>query len=253
MSKISQRLAATFVGAAVSLTFITNLQTAKAITLESATLGSLDPSPEMGNIAIASFQFIGWRFQVSETLQVTDIGGRFDYGVEDAPIFGAIAPLDSPQGFPIGLPSELGLVSLASTLFSPINNDNNPKGVVFLTPLSVTLSPGYYGLIFGSNLLGSPRSGSSALTISRDQKDLPGTSYFSGDDTSPDGITVPGTLFPWRVAGNTRDLYFVIKANPVVSTSIPEANSTLPLLALGLLGTTSIIRKYKQRKKDYAG
>jgi hypothetical protein len=251
MAKISQRLTATFVGATVSLTFITNFQAAKAITLESATLGFLEPSREKANIALADFQFVGWRFQISETLQVTDIGGRFGGGVKELPIFGTIVPLSNPKAFPEGLPTELESVSLASTVFSPINKDNNPNGVVFLTPLSVTLTPGDYSLIFGGGLFGSPRGGGSSLIISDDQKNLPGTSYFFTNDFSPDGILVPNMLFPWRELTETpRDLYFVIKGNSVISTSIPETNSTLPLLALGFLGATSILKKYKQRQID---
>jgi hypothetical protein len=51
-----------------------------------------------------------------------------------------------------------------------------------LTPLSVTLEPGYYALIFGSGQLCA--SGLAFMALSPDQIDLPGSSYFSSNGSN---------------------------------------------------------------------
>jgi len=110
-------------------------------------------------------QFLGSRFSVDEEVEVDMIGGHI-YGAplsptagfctELAPIFGVIVKLSSPGAVPSGSPFTPGEV-VASTLFTP------PCGSVltgdFLVPLSATLQPGDYALIFGSNEFGATGNG----------------------------------------------------------------------------------------------
>ena len=209
---------------------ITNSPTASSVTLESATLGSLSAS---SGYTIADYQFVGWRFQINETLQVRDIGGHF-LGLADREIFGAIAPLSDPTALPQGIPEDLEELSLAATTFSvPNSNDPPPSTVVFLTPLSVTLTPGYYALIFGSGLFGA--SGSDAMALPGDQQDFPNSSYFFA--TSGVGLATT-----W-INGGLSDVYFVVEGEPISSTPVPESSSTFSLLAFGVLGTASILRR----------
>ncbi len=231
MTSFHQKIATVTAGSALSLAaVITNSPTASSVTLESATLGSLSGLP---GYTVALYQFLGWRFQINETLQVTDIGGHFA-GFNEK-IFGAIAPLNAPTAFPQGIPGDLEEVSLAATTFSVANNnDPNTSSVVFLTPLSVTLTPGYYALIFGSGLFGA--SGADAMPFPENQQNFPGSSYFFA---STGEMALPTT---WG-EGQVSNLYFVVKGEPVSSTPVPESSSAFCLLALGILGTASILRR----------
>jgi hypothetical protein len=232
MMNISHKLAVCIATTTLSLaTVIANPQVAKSITLESATLGSLSGLP---GVLINELQFLGWRFQVNNTLQVTDIGGHFT-GEGAGELFGTIVPLPNPNAFPQVLPRELEKISLAATTFSiPSSGDTNEKSVVFLTPLSVTLNPGNYALIFGSGLFGAEFA-TETMPFPDDQKAFPSTSYFFADDASI-----------WKELTDT-DLYFVVKGELGSSTSIPENSSTFYLLVIGALGTNLILKKHSKR------
>lgn len=233
MISFPKKLITVTAGATLSLAaIITNSPTASSVTLESATLGSLSGLP---GYSIDDYQFLGWRFQINETLQVRNIGGHFA-GYADREIFGAIAPLSDLTALPQGIPEDLEELSLAATTFSVPSNDNDPNtsSVVLLTPLSVTLTPGYYALIFGSGLFGA--SGSDAMPFPESQQDFPNSSYFFA---STSGV---GLATTWR-NGGISDVYFVVEGESISSTQVPEPSSTFGLFALGVLGTASILRR----------
>ncbi|QFS51103.1 hypothetical protein [Nostoc sphaeroides] len=215
-------------------------QPVTGLTLESSKLGSLSGLP---GISIVPDQFLGWRFQVDNAIQVEDIGGHFTGGFTSN-IFGTIVSLSSPNAFPQENPLSLEKISLASTTFSVINNnDINDTSVVFLTPLSITLKPGNYALIFGTGLFGAV--GTDAMPVPRNQTILPNTSFFFG------GVADSNSLFSWKelpspqVRGDDGDPYFLIKGNIV--SSIPEPSSIDSLLILGFLGVSSALLHCKQK------
>ena len=92
-------------------------------------------------------QFVGARFYVDRQLNVTKIGGHITQTGWN--FFGAIVALNSSSDLPDGYPFSVGDV-VASTVFNPGYPSSD-----YRTPLSVTLSPGYYGLVFGTEALGS--------------------------------------------------------------------------------------------------
>jgi hypothetical protein len=117
-----------------------------------ADAGIIYESATMGNSEIYTAfllfhdQFLGTRFHITEKVQVTSIGGHLQ---GPGPLFGAIISLSSATDLPKGSPLNSSEI-LASTVFNvPIPDCD------FRTPLSVLLEPGYYGLIFGSDLFGA--------------------------------------------------------------------------------------------------
>jgi len=113
---------------------------------ETAPLG---PTGQTVGYYVDSTQYMGARFYFQRGIEVTLIGGHITQWNLGANFFGAIVPLSGPFDLPAGNPFTAGEV-VASTVFNP-----GYPSTDFRAPLSVTLSPGYYALIFGTNALGS--------------------------------------------------------------------------------------------------
>ena len=168
---------------------------------ESATMGE----PSGNGPTLSSTQFLGSRFSVSEPVVVTAIGGH----IKGTDLFGAIISLSGPSAVPQGIPAseEFPLGSpeivfaneeiIAFTTFAP---DGVFIGSDFRVPLSVTLPPGDYLLVFGSGLFGATGQGA----MPKNNTDLLGASqtfWFSGHAIF--GIGIRGWLSNVSVA-NTR-------------------------------------------------
>lgn len=132
---------------------------------ESATLG---PTEQNGGLNIG-IQCVGWRFHVESPVQVEGIGGHLLVlplpPFNGRPIYGALVPLSGPWGFPSGNPSMMEVI--ASVTFTPPFPSQD-----VLVPLSATLTPGDYGLVFGSYRFGA--TGEGAMPF--DNIDIPGQS-----------------------------------------------------------------------------
>jgi len=141
---------------------------AKADTIihESATLG---PTGQTSGWGLRWEQFIGSRFYVNQQVEVTAIGGHLTEWTAGN-LFGAIIALTGPDDLPDGSPFYSPEV-VASTVFDPGYPSSD-----FRTPLAVTLQPGYYALVFGTDELGAS-NGEGAMPYGG-QVDLPGASYF---------------------------------------------------------------------------
>jgi len=159
--------------------------TATAATLESAQMGI--PGKTSG-VSIASGQSAtGWRFEVSVPFQVESIGGHL-YSSDQQPIYGAIIALDSITSLPQGLPFNPNEVVASTTFIPPSPSDE------ILVPLSATLAPGAYVLLFGTNALGA--TGIAAVpNFPAEQPDIPPTTI---DSYITFGIPRPGAPLEWR-------------------------------------------------------
>ena len=124
------------------------------IIYKSATIGTTPTTGTPG--LLVDYQFIGVKFQVLSNVVTNAIGGNFQAvpGVGNETIFGAIVALSGPTGFPdsidLSTPDVLG-----ETLLSP---PTQTSGEV-TAPLSLALPPGWYAVIFGSNLFGATGDG----------------------------------------------------------------------------------------------
>jgi hypothetical protein len=179
---------------------------------ESATLGGPIIDGQAGGTELSQ-QLLGVRFQLGSTVQVQSVGG--DILGFSGTLFAAIVPLSSLSAFPTGASGSLD--ALAATAFTPPF-----PGEDINIPLSVTLTPGVYALIFGSDQFGA--SGSGAMP--RDNVDIPGNASFidyAAFSSTPGWFDSPDKGYRFVVKGTT------------ISANVPETGSSLCLLALGLL------------------
>ena len=124
-----------------------------AILFESGTLGPTGLA--QGTVAATNVTqnvFTGVRFQLSQPVVTTQVGGHF-VDQANGSFFGAIVELDDQDDFPdsddLSTPDVLGV----TTLTFPVPSDE-----VFGN-LTVSLEPGWYGLVFGSGLFGTSGDG----------------------------------------------------------------------------------------------
>jgi len=184
---------------------------------ESATMGAAGQPSGWG---IDSVWFMGSRFYIAQQVQVTAIGGHI-LEWTSGNLFGAIVYLDSASDLPNGYPFAGEVV--ASTVFDPGMPSSD-----FRTPLSVTLTPGYYALIFGSGRFGST-GGEGALPYVG-QSNLPGASFILWDGSywwnsasERARFVVEGIVNYCDASGS--DLYHYIKGVQVGSiNNIPTDN-----------------------------
>jgi len=183
-----------------------------------------------GDYTLSSNNLIGAAFQLTATTVITGIGAQFG-AFNDGTIFAAIVPLASLTAFPRASPgqpsgsNDLSGISLANVVFSV------PSGTTALdliVPLTVTLAPGTYAVVFGSGQFGA--DGDAGLGDSNNPLGSPNLfqSIFA-----PDWATL-----------NDPGVRIVVEG--VTATPLP---ATLPLFATGLstLGLLGWRRKRKCR------
>ncbi len=111
--------------------------------LETATLGP-DPTPAIG---IGGLQWVAAKFTVSKSVQVDHIGVNLA-GAQR--IFGAIIPVFGPDALPTFPPDQIESFALAIATFTA------PAAAADVSvPLSVSLPPGDYGIVFGVGPFGA--------------------------------------------------------------------------------------------------
>jgi len=171
---------------------------------ESATIG---PGAG-GGAGIFNTQFIGSRFSITETVEVTSIGGHMGGG---GTLFGAIVELPGGAGLPAGSPFTGGEV-LASTVFTFVFPNQDVS-----VPLSVILPPGDYALVFGTGLFGASGSGGNG----------------GAGVNTPEGV---GSFFLWNNVNWQNggiDGRFTVNGN--VLEDVPVGGTILPIDTTALL------------------
>ena len=198
--------------AAVVLTLFCGQATAKII-YESATLGTTGHN---SGTLVASVQYLASRFSISVPVTVDSIGGHLRGSTSGGEIFGAIVQLADPTALPAGSPFTSSEV-MASTVFTATYNSSEQ-----FTPLSVSLAPGDYALVFGSGQFGAAGEAVMPSWGNTGAVDIGSPTYFFWDNTGP----------AWRDQGFAGRVRFVVTGTEDV---VPEP-ATVSLLALGGLG-----------------
>jgi hypothetical protein len=188
------------------------VQADAGIILESATLG---PTGQNGGISVGNEQYLAARFQVGTAVTVDHIGGHL---AEFHPggLFGAIVQLSGPAALPSFLPSAIASNALASTVFTAPSSSAD-----ILVPLSVTLAPGDYALVFGSGAFGASGDG----VMAEGNTDTAQASYIAADLNNN----------TWNDAGSHQTTRFVVTGQSIVpgpAAIIPAGTATMTGLGL---------------------
>ncbi|MCH7812884.1 MAG: hypothetical protein IID40_02570 [Planctomycetes bacterium] len=142
---------------------------ADIIVHESATMGTPGVG---GGWMLSENYFLGSRFHVQVTVEVTKIGAHMLHWQSPShpgELFGAIVVLSGPDALPTGSPFTPDEV-VAKTTFHAAHPSTD-----FRTPLSVVLEPGDYALILGSGFFGATGLGAMAIN----NPELPDASFIA--------------------------------------------------------------------------
>ncbi len=189
-----------------------------AVIYESASLG---PIGQAGGPAVRATQFLGSRFEITQTTNVTAIGGHLrETGLGNQELFGAIVMLAGPGAMPGGAPFNPGEV-MTSITFNPNPATTNASDDI-MVPVSVQLEPGSYAVVFGSGLFGA--TGDGGMPFNGQTVTAAGSgSYFFWD----------GNFSTWLNGGGFGPLRFVVEG----TTAIDTDNDGLTDAAELVLGT----------------
>jgi hypothetical protein len=148
--KLHQRFKINLIGLILTFSVLTIFPVSvMAYRFESATLGETGLT-DIG-YTVGAFQFVGVRFQINKPIIATSIGGhffKFKYS-DSGDIFAAVVKLDSFSDFPDSDDLTTSDVLAYTIIQTPEYSD------LISGPISLTLEPGVYGLIFGAGLFGT--------------------------------------------------------------------------------------------------
>jgi hypothetical protein len=113
---------------------------AATLTLESATMG---PAGQGAGLPLSSTNFVGWRFNLTTPLAVTQVGGHV--GGVTGTLFAAIIPLTAIDALPTGAPFDATATYPHTTFIAPQSTAD------VRTPLAAVLQPGAYALVIGGS------------------------------------------------------------------------------------------------------
>ncbi|HEX6963360.1 MAG TPA: hypothetical protein VF175_15945 [Lacipirellula sp.] len=184
-----------------------------AVIYESAALGPTGVSQgSVPGTNINPFVFTGVRFELLQPAITSQVGGHFT-SPANGTFFGALVRLDSAEDFPNSASLSTADVLGAAVLDFPL-----PSAEVY-GELSLSLSPGWYALVFGSGLFTSSGYGSAPRN--------------NMDFGEPDYIAFqPG--IGWFDLTDLSDVLDFVDHRFVVLGSIVPEPSTAAILVLGM-------------------
>ena len=225
---------------------------AEPVVLEAAEMGT---PGRIGGNSVSTAQWIGWRFQTDELLAVRRIGAHLlSYTDVPGELFAALVRLDSITAVPHGAPFTEDEVVATTLIHGPF-----PSAEAFV-PMSATLEPGAYTLVFGTGLFGA--TGEGALHNGPDQPDIPPTNLSSFIYWSRPGAGLP---MEWRlnlashmrvvIEAESIDLVGDYNANGSVDTADyavwREHEGTTDVLANDLIGGQIGAEHYAQWRAHF--
>ena len=203
------------------------------ITLESVPQDAVDQT-RAGGYVVAASQFMGWRFEVDQPFDVTGVGGNFTGSGGSGELFAVLISLSGPNAVPLGSPF-LSQEVIAATTFRV-----SATRADVLVPLSVTLMPGVYGLVFGSGAFGADGGQSAMSYLTGNPLMDPG--YFFWDTNPRSGPPIG----PYWVGSSTPTRFVVVGGGEPVS-AVPDSSlglaEVLPLIVMFAWGLNIRLRR----------
>ena len=208
---------------------------ADSILYESATNGG--GTNDGGGVLILSTQFLASEFTLSSAATITNIIGQVQwFGNPQTPnnFFMTLLQLSGP-----GIPNNLvgdpfgGTTQLYTTTFSAAPGTTSQE-VSF--PVSISVLPGTYAVVFGSGLFGSPVTAEGYMPDGPSAGNVvqPGASLFTWFANTPPLVFANAR---WFDTGNQGERF-------VVEGTVPEPSSIL-LVGFGLITLVAFCRKGK--------
>jgi hypothetical protein len=169
--------------------------------LESATAG---PAGQLLGMTVWGQQFLGWRFGLGMASRVTHVGGHLAADFAGTGLFAAVIKLSSPTALPAFAPHMI--TSSADTLAHILFLPPSPSSQLLL-PLSapLVLQPGTYGLVFGGADTAivqnpyTPFGCTGTGVMPKNNSDLPGSTYFFGDQVRWNALAPPNNNLRFAV------------------------------------------------------
>jgi hypothetical protein len=189
---------------------------------ESATGG---PGDEPGGFTVNAQQFLGARFTLNAATDISYVGGLFRANYDDTKVFAAIVALNGASAMPGVTPLDANSV-LASAVFtvSPLDQD-------VYVPLTLTLGPGTYGLVFGQGMFGADETAYRSVGMPDFNLVVSGYDGYFGSTGKPTSSW--RNMDPQVISGDPAlGLRFFVGTGDVLS--VPEKGNTGALLALAL-------------------
>jgi hypothetical protein len=169
---------------------------AATLTLESAAMGA---TGQAIGPSVSATNYVGWRFKLTATTAITEVGGHL--GAISGNLFAAIISLTAIDAMPQGAPFADGTVK-ASTSFTPPSPSAD-----FRTPLSTSLAPGSYALIFGSGKFNAAGTAMAAIDGQANIAPTTQSSYVFWRQTLPN-------VFNWTV-GTSNNIRFIVVGSEI--------------------------------------
>jgi hypothetical protein len=191
--------------------------------------GQPGPTGQTRGYVTGAMGFTGVRIFVPSTVVTQSIGGHFA-SLQGSDLFGAIValtdPFDLPDSEELTTPDVLGATRVI------ISATGEPVGSrIVSAPIEMTLTPGWYGLVFGAGLFGATGTG---LFVFDNFPHALQHIFANG------GVERQGLPFQNGVLGQGR-LYAFVEARPV-----PEP-STILLCTAGAIGLFRLRRRRQQK------
>jgi hypothetical protein len=189
---------------------------------ESATAG---PEDEPGGFTVNAQQFLGARFTLNAATDISYVGGLFRARYDDTKVFAAIVALNGASAMAGVTPLDANSV-LASAVFtvSPLDQD-------VYVPLTLTLGPGTYGLVFGQGMFGADETAYRCVGMPDFNPVVSGYDGYFG--TAGEPASSWRNIGPQVISGDPAlGLRFIVGTGN--APSVPDKGNTGALLALAL-------------------
>jgi hypothetical protein len=213
--------------------FAVGVPASGGVLYQTATMGV----PSSAGLSITQLQFLGARFTLNSSSVISDIIGEIgSFGGGNPEMFMALFQLSGPDTFPSNV---VGTPFANAPLYSTTFNASSPGGDISF-PVSLSVQPGTYAVVFGTGLFGASTAGTAGgympFGVSSGNVVQPGADLITWyDDTGAQN----SSLAKWH-NGTNQGERFVVQGD-----TTPEPGSAL-LIGSGITAM-ALLRSRRRR------